>query len=132
MINNIIIQFIEEIKKNIKFFEGNSDFEKIQKKLKEISEIIPFNKISDDKTILFFYKDNNIYKLFYQYKELETIKEELKKQLNQNNNESIKEKLEKLKALFHLIKSERNGTLINNKIKFFKSFNFYNLFIVFQ
>ena len=132
MINNIIIQFIEEIKKNIKFFEGNSDFEKIQKKLKEISEIIPFNKISDDKTILFFYKDKNIYKLFYQYKELETIKEELKKQLNQNNNESIKEKLEKLKALFHFIKSERNGTLINNKIKFYKSFNFYNLFIVFQ
>ena len=29
MINNIIIQFIEEIKKNIKFFEGNSEFLKL-------------------------------------------------------------------------------------------------------
>ena len=129
MINNILFQFTEEIIKNLNFFEKSVNIEFIKTKLNEIFEVIPFNEISNDKLMLYLCSGNSIYKLFYQYNELKEIKEELSKHLNESNEGKYK----KLKSLFRIIKSERNGYFIKeNGIEFIKSFNLSNIFTLFQ
>ena len=129
MINNIIYQFSEEIINNLKLFELSINIELIKTKLNELFEIIHFNEISNDKLMLYLCDGNSIYKLFYQYNELKKIKEDLRNNLNETNEEKYK----KLKSLFRIIKSERNGYLIKeNGIKFEKCYNIVNLFTLFQ
>ena len=66
MNNNILFQFIDEIIKNLKFFEQSVKIELIETKLNEIFEFIPFNEISNDKLMLYLCSGNLIYKLFFQ------------------------------------------------------------------
>ncbi len=129
MINNILFQFTEEIIKNLNFFEKSVNIEFIKTKLNEIFEVIPFNEISNDKLMLYLCSGNLIYKLFFQYNELIEIKKDLKENLNESNEGKYK----KLKSLFRIIKSERNGYFIKeNGIEFIKSFNLSNIFTLFQ
>ena len=129
MNNNILFQFIDEIIKNLKFFEQSVKIELIETKLNEIFEFIPFNEISNDKLMLYLCSGNLIYKLFFQYNELIEIKKDLKENLNESNEGKYK----KLKSLFRIIKSERNGYLIKeNGIELIKSYNISNIFTLFK
>ena len=129
MNNNILFQFVDEIIKNLKFFEQSVKIELIETKLNEIFEFIPFNEISNDKLMLYLCSGNLIYKLFFQYNELIEIKKDLKENLNESNEGKYK----KLKSLFRIIKSERNGYLIKeNGIELIKSYNISNKFTLFQ
>ncbi len=129
MNNNILFQFIDEIIKNLKFFDQSVKIELIATKLNEIIEFIPFNEISNDKLMLYLCSGNLIYKLFFQYNELIEIKKDLKENLNESNEGKYK----KLKSLFRIIKSERNGYLIKeNGIELIKSYNISNKFTLFQ
>jgi hypothetical protein len=129
MNNNILFQFIDEIIKNLKFFEQSVKIELIENKLNEIFEFIPFNEISNDKLMLYLCSGNLIYKLFFQYNELIEIKKDLKENLNESNEGKYK----KLKSLFRIIKSERNGYLIKeNGIELIKSYNISNIFTLFK
>ena len=129
MNNNILFQFIDEIIKNLKFFDQSVKIELIETKLNEIFEFIPFNEISNDKLMLYLCSGNLIYKLFFQYNELIEIKKDLKENLNESNEGKYK----KLKSLFRIIKSERNGYLIKeNGIELIKSYNISNIFTLFK
>jgi hypothetical protein len=129
MNNNILFQFIDEIIKNLKFFDQSVKIELIETKLNEIFEFIPFNEISNDKLMLYLCSGNLIYKLFYQYNELIEIKTNLKENLDESNEGKYK----KLKSLFRIIKSERNGYLIKeNGIELIKSYNISNIFTLFK
>ena len=129
MTKNVKEQFAEEIKKNLTLFNKKLNNEnEFKNKLNEIYETIPFNGISNDKLLLFLYKQNVIYKLFYKYNELKGIKEELKENLNEANEEKYK----KIKSFFSIIKSERNGNFIINDIKFEKVYNVCETFLIFQ
>ena len=129
MNNNILFQFIDEIIKNLKFFDQSVKIELIATKLNEIFEFIPFNEISNDKLMLYLCSGNLIYKLFFQYNELIEIKKDLKENLNESNEGKYK----KLKSLFRIIKSERNGYLIKeNGIELIKSYNISNIFTLFK
>ncbi len=129
MNNNILFQFIDEIIKNLKFFDQSVKIELIATKLNEIIEFIPFNEISNDKLMLYLCRGNLIYKLFFQYNELIEIKKDLKENLNESNEGKYK----KLKSLFRIIKSERNGYLIKeNGIELIKSYNISNIFTLFK
>ena len=129
MTKNVKEQFAEEIKKNLNLYSTKLNNEnEFQNKLNEIYETIPFNGISNDKLLLFLYKQNVIYKLFYKYNELQKIKENLKEKLNESNKEEYK----KLKSFYSIIKSERNGNYIINDIKFEKVYNVCETFLIFQ
>ena len=129
MNKNVKEQFSDEIKKNLTLFNKKLNNEnEFKNKLNEIYETIPFNGISNDKLLLFLYKQNVIYKLFYKYNELKGIKEELKENLNEANEEKYK----KIKSFFSIIKSERNGNFIINDIKFEKVYNVCETFLIFQ
>ena len=129
MTKNIKEQFEDEIKKNLTLYNTKLYNEnEFQNKLNEIYETIPFNGISNDKLLLFLYKQNLIYKLFYKYNELKTIKGNLKENLNESNEEEYK----KIKSFFSIIKSERNGNFIVNDIKFEKVYNVCDIFLIFQ
>ena len=129
MNNNILFQFIDEIIKNLKFFDQSVKIELIATKLNEIFEFIPFNEVSNDKLMLYLCSGNLIYKLFFQYNELIEIKKDLKENLNESNEGKYK----KLKSLFRIIKSERNGYLIKeNGIELIKSYNISNIFTLFK
>ena len=124
----VIEQFNEQIKENLKLFDIETKDEELLIKLKDIYKKFPFNEISNDKLILFLYEGNYLYKLFYKYSELEKIKEKLK---NKTGEENII-KYKKIKLFFNLIKSERNGNFIVKNIKFERSYNIYNKFLLFQ